>query len=332
MPHMRFLTPVIIVLCLIGLLAGLVGTWWVYTGLQPVVISKGVQPEDQRFVVARGEGVASIATRLESEGLITNALVFRALTRYQGIESSLQAGSFMLNPTQRPAEIAQQLTEGTEDVWITLPEGLRREEIAERLDAYELESFDPDEFLRLTSGLEGQLFPDTYLVPRMIRTEAVVDLLTQTFQQKIDTLTFPDEAEEGLTPDEYLTLASLVQREAQTMMDMALVAGILKNRLEIGMPLQVDATLQYAKGFSQTYNRWWGYPVPEDKGIVSPFNTYQVATLPPAPICNPGLQALMATINHEETEMLYYLHAPDGSMYYAATLEEHNRNVDTYLR
>lgn len=300
---------------------------WLYLQLQP---AHTTETQMQTFVVKQGEGVSSIGQRLFEAGLIKSPIAFRVVVQAQGIGQKIQAGSFKLSPSTPLLELAQALTVGTQDVWITLPEGMRREEMAEHLAAYELEAFDPQLFLELTVGKEGQLFPDTYLVPQLISTERLVSLLESTFETRIAGLDFPEGGE--LSIQEYIVLASLIQREARTTEDMHRVSGILQNRLAIQMPLQVDATLQYAKGYSVVHQRWWGYPVPEDKELASPFNTYQIAGLPPQPIANPGEAALKAALDPIESDDLFYIHAPDGSMYYAKTLAEHNQNVNRYLR
>jgi len=145
-----------------------------------------------------------------------------------------------------------------------------------------------------------------------------------------------------------LTLASVIQREAAGTHDMKLIAGILWNRLLDGMRLQVDATVQYVRDDISHYGvardhyqplesytsqgGWWAPIKPEDKNIASPYNTYRNDGLPPHPICNPGLAAIEAVLNPEETNCFYYLHAPDRKIYCAVTYQEHLKNIETYLK
>jgi UPF0755 protein len=136
----------------------------------------------------------------------------------------------------------------------------------------------------------------------------------------------------NFTQNEVMTLASIVSHEASTAQDMKMVAGVLMNRLNIGMPLQSDVTLQYAKGYDRQLKTWWPEPKAADKAIVSPFNTYMNRGLPPHPICNPGSDSIIAVLQPAKNNFIYYLADSQGKVHYAATLEEHNKNVDKYLR
>ena len=241
-----------------------------------------------KFIIPKGQSVSAISQRLYDEGLIRSRLAFRFLAYKDKLQSKIQAGSFELSASMSLMEIAKTLTRGTNDLWITIPEGWRREEIAQSLAKQDLDEFDEAEFLRLTTGLEGQLFPDTYLVPKSITSPALVNLFTNTFNTKVKSALASQIAASDLDLKQILTLASLVQRESAGDEEMALVAGILYNRLEIAMPLQIDATLQYAKGYDRSKDSWWSPPLAVDKELNSPYNTYQNPGLPPAPIANPG--------------------------------------------
>lgn len=288
--------------------------------------------ETVRFVIPKGQAVSTIGERLESEGLIKSSLAFRLVVEMYDLGTDIQAGSFDLSPAATTQEIATALTQGTEDVWITLLEGWRREEIAESLAAEDLDFFDQDEFLELSKGSEGMLFPDTYLIPREMTTENIYSLLKNTFDRKVTQGLSEEIAESEYSFEEILVMASLVEREARNYDQMRVVAGILWNRIELGMALQVDATLQYASGYNVFEQSWWVPPTPAQKEINSPFNTYQNPGLPPQPIANPSLNAIKATLNPEQTNDLFYIHALDGSMYTASTLEQHNANINRYLR
>ncbi len=285
------------------------------------------------FVVKRGQSTQDIADELQAAGLIRNSFLFRLTVEQNDLGKSLQAGSFQLSPNMTYQEIAQALTEGTNDLWITLPEGWRREQIAQYLAGEpELIAFDELDFLQLTEGLEGRLFPDTYLIARESTAETIVSLLTNTFETKVVQGLAEDIAAAEREFDQVLTLASIVEREARGEEEMRQVAGILENRLEIGMPLQTDATLQYIKGYDSSDDNWWSPPLSVDKELESPFNTYLYQGLPPQPIANPGITAIRASLNPSETNYLYYLHDTDGQIHYAQSLEVHNANVRQYLR
>jgi UPF0755 protein len=186
--------------------------------------------------------------------------------------------------------------------------------------------------LTLTEGLEGRLFPDTYLIAKESTAETIVSLLLNTFEQKV-LIGFADEIAAAKRDfDQVLILASIVEREARGLEEMRHVAGILENRLELGMALQADATLQYIKGYNPSTESWWSPPRAADKNLESPFNTYLYPGLPPQPITNPGLLAISASLKPLETDNLYYLHGADGEIHYAHSLEVHNANVRRYLR
>ncbi len=286
----------------------------------------------QRFVIPRGQATSVIAARLQEQGLIRQSWVFTLVVKINGLRQKIQAGSFELSPSMSAREIAYQLTVGTDDIWLTFPEGWRREEIAESVVKQGLVDFDPDEFLRLSKGLEGQLYPDTYLVSRSLTATALVQLLSNTFTSRVATPLAADIANHPWSLNQILTLASLVQRESANDGEMPLVAGILTHRLRIGMPLQVDATLQFVKDYSQSEQSWWPVPLAADKALNSPYNTYQHPGLPPAPICNPSLAAIKAVLAPQATDALYYIHDNQGRIHTGRTLDEHNRNVNQYLR
>lgn len=285
----------------------------------------------ERFVVKKGEGVAAISSRLKERGFIKSDLLFKIYYRLNNDKYQIQAGSFELSPAMDVATILEVLGEGADDLWITLPEGMRREEIAQSLQQYALTVYDSDEFLTQTVALEGKLFPDTYLVPKEITTQALVVLMNSTFEKRIEP--FREEIENSeYTLNEILTMASLLEREARDFEQMRLISGVLWKRLEMGMPLQVDATLQYAKGYNTDLGSWWVIPRQEDKNIDSSFNTYLNPGLPPKPVCNPGINAIEAALSPESSDYLFYIHDNQGRVHFGRNLEEHNQNIDQYLR
>ena len=201
--------------------------WW-KVSLLPV------NPNDKTsrsFVVAKGDGIKEVSIRLREAGLIRNKVAFFVLERFF-IKDILQAGSFKLSGAMTSQEIANKLTLGTEDVWITVPEGWRREQIIEYLQSQNISS---------PGGVwdeEGKYFPETYLVPKQISVDGVRQLMRKTFAQKVPNIS-----------NEQLIIASMVEREAQKEEDRSLVASVIWNRYKIGMKLDIDATVQYALGF-----------------------------------------------------------------------------------
>lgn len=303
-----------------------VGTLWWFDATSSVNTS---DTSTKIFVVNQGEGVRSIATRLKAEGLIRDPIGFFLQVKLLGIDENIQAGDFRLSPSMKATEVAQELTHGSLDVWVTILEGWRNEEVALKL-AQDL-SIPEQEFLALAQ--EGYMFPDTYLIPREASASAVVNIFEENFNNRVTGDMVQAINEQGLTFEEGIVLASLVEREGRTADDRPIIAGILLNRLREGMPLQVDATLQYVLGYQSGEKTWWKKSIyNDDKTINSPYNTYQISGLPPAPICNPGLAAINAVAYPTETDYFYYIHDPQGMAHYAMTLDEHNENVATYLQ
>ncbi len=286
-----------------------------------------------RFVVTKGQSITSIGEKLTSAGLIRHPILFRLAVTQQKLGQKIQAGSFLLDPSQNVWQIAQTLTEGTEDVWVTIPEGYRVEEIAETFAKAGLEAFDAEAFILQTKNQEGYLFPDTYLVPKLISTEEIIDLLNRTFEKKVRQDLSEEIASSQYSLEEAMIMASLVQREAgRDEQEMRHIAGVLWNRIAIDQGLGVDATLQYIAGFNQNTGKWWSTPDVSVKTSTSLYNTYKYVGLPPTPIANPGVAAIRSALNPQETDDYYYLHASDGTIHYAKNLAGHSSNIDRYLR
>jgi UPF0755 protein len=217
--------------------------------------------------------------------------------------------------------------------WIVIPEGLRKEEIADIFSsALNWSSSTEAEFLADTNTnpeyVEGVYFPDTYLIPITdTPTDVVTELISQFNEQ------FAPYAQEAINKNikwtTALTLASIIQREAAGDSDMPLISGILWNRLTQNMALDVDSTVQYARG--NTPDGWWAPITSADKKINSPFNTYLYAGLPPHPISNPGISAISAALNPATTTCLYYLHDSNRVIHCADTLDQQENNIVKYL-
>jgi UPF0755 protein len=283
-------------------------------------------------VIPKGTSLATLSALLAEKDLINNAVVFRYYARQKGLGSALQAGSYELSPSMSAADIDRVLRSGSQSIWVTLPEGLRVEEIAERLAMSELSEFDQAEFIRIARPSEGRLFPDTYLVPRESTAEQLFTLLTTTFQKKVEKSMSTQLQKSERSLDDIIVIASLIQREGRTAKDMRIISGVIDNRLRKGMKLDIDATLSYLRGYDTLNQSWWSAPSVELKTVNSPYNTYLQVGLPPGPIANPGLAAIEAALDPVPTTALFYLHAPDGTAYFAETLAEHQANIERYLR
>ena len=311
---------------IIVIIVATIGVWlWWADGILPV------DPSDTSpvtFVISQGEGVRDIAGNLAGSRLIRSSTGFFVLVKLLGLERDLQAGDYRLNRSMDAKAIAQELTHGIVDLWVTTLEGWRVEEIANKL-AKELD-IPGSEFLKYAR--EGYMFPDTYLVPRDATAAAIAKLFLDTFESKVTPEMRADAKKSGLTVGEVVILASIVEREGKTNDDRPQIAGILRKRLDADWPLQTDATLQYALGYQAFEKSWWKKSLSAvDKKIRSPFNTYIYPGLPPAPIANPGLSSIRAVIYPQDSPYWYYLHDREGRVHFATTNEEHEKNIATYL-
>jgi len=297
---------------------------------------QGIMPVDKNsketkiFVIQKGESLKSIIDNLYRQNLIRNRLAFYLLIKKLGFEKKIQAGDFRLSPSMDAKTIAKTLTKGTLDIWVTIIEGLRKEEIAQIINQ---NFFIPEsEFLKYAK--EGYLFPDTYLIPKEATAEAIVKILVNNFYRRFNDDLRQKAKDKSLTEEEVVTIASLVEKEAKYEEDRTKVASIILKRLKNDWPLQVDATIQYALGYQPQEKTWWKKNLTkEDLNIDSPYNTYKNKGLPPTPICNPGLASIKAVIFADaNTPYWYYLSDKTGRMHYAKTLEEHNENIKKYLQ
>lgn len=313
----KLLASVIIV----GIIAFGAWFWW-QQGLTPV--NKN-DKTPVMFVVPKGAGIREIANNLKDQGLIRDDVVFFLYVRKNGIDKKIQAGDFRLNPSMTGKQIAKALTMGSIDIWVTVPEGKRAEEVAEILKEA-MPTYD-DTWTEELVQHEGYLFPDTYLIPRDATIEQIVSLMRNTFDARYAEI----ENKTNLTDQEIVILASMIEREARHDEDRPLVSSVMHNRLAIGMPLQIDATVQYALGYDTGERTWWKKGLTlEDLKLQSLYNTYARPGLPPGPIASPGLAVLKAAANPADTDYLYYITDKSGTNRYARTGEEHNRNIERY--
>lgn len=295
--------------------------FWFYKNSQAVT----GQEKFDYFLIKKGESASEVGKRLENEGFIKNALAFKIYLQFTGQASKIQAGEFKLTPSFSLFQITDSLFKGPIELWVTIPEGLRREEIAKKF-AMVLNKDDSfvSDFLNASEDKEGYLFPDTYLFPRDATAIMIVTKMGDTFESKTKNL----KNDSGLTDEESVILASLIERETKTDEERPIVAGIMINRLNAGMPLQIDASVQYAVG---TNKNWWPILTLDDLSIKSLYNTYKNKGLPPTPIASPGLSSLKAAFSPEANDYWFYIHDPKGVIHYATTLSEHNSNISKYL-
>lgn len=299
-----------------------------------------------------GDTTTQIATRLRAAGLIRQPVFFTALVRYQGLDGELQAGRYILSPDMTVSDILIALQNSrVSEVQVTIPEGLRLEEIAALVEAADLDFIDEATFLATVrrgsafkdnyfllnslpadASLEGYLFPDTYRIAATASVTEVVDLMLKRFDEQYGTIE-KDVRVPDVTVHEIVTMASIVQREAALASEMPLIAAVFWNRLNPdnfdeggGGKLQADPTVQYALGYSQAEETWWRKDLTlADLQVTSPYNTRQNVGLPPGPITSPGIDALRAAAQPDESaDYLYFVAscAKDGTHNFAATFAE----------
>jgi UPF0755 protein len=291
--------------------------FWFYQNFQAVNSST---KELQDFVIDKGSSASKVGNKLKANGLIRSPLAFKIYVTVSGKAGGILAGEYRLSPSFNLFQIISQFQKGPLELWVTIPEGLRREEIAQKFaKVLDKDQSFVDVFMVSSKGNEGYLFPETYLFPKEASASSIVARMKKTFDSKTSSL--------GPTKSQVI-LASLVERESRGADERAVIAGILLNRINIGMPLQVDATVQYVIG---TSNNWWPVPTRDDLKVSSNYNTYKFAGLPPSPISIPGLSSIEAAVNPKKSEYLYYLHDSKGTVHYARTLEEQNSNIRIYL-
>lgn len=306
---------------------------------------KDVNGAEQSFTVAQDESVAMVCIRLEQAEIISEAEIFRTYLVYSGLDRQLQSGQYTLSSSMSPMQIAADLLDATpRDVIITILPGWRIEEVAANVASSGLvidaEVFSqmaynppPDLFQGLSFSqpptLEGYLFPGAYVVPREATLEQVMGPILATFSTNLDVSLVDGFERQGLSLQEAVTLASIVEKEAVVDEEKPLIASVFYNRLAVGMKLETDPTVQYALGCQEGSQTWWKSPLSfEDLRVESDFNTYLVYGLPPAPICNPDLGSLQSVAFPAETPYYYFRAACDGSgrHNFAITYEEHLNN------
>jgi len=297
------------------------------------------------FTIEPGESVAQIAARLQSDGLVRDAQLFRLYLRYSKLDSGVEAGQFTLKKTMTIPEIAQALQSGKRDdeLTLTVPEGRRLEEVA-ALVAQQT-PISATVFLALArdaqlwaaqypfladlppgASLEGYLFPDTYRLPKDVIASDVVARMLANFDRRITPAMRDKLASQKRSLFQAVTLASIVEREAVVAQERPVIAGVYLNRLKAGMALDADPTVQYAMASAEEQAPWWPQLTQEDyRAVKSPYNTYLNPDLPPGPIANPGLSSLQAAIEPAQTDF-YFFRAScsrDGTHLFSKTLEEH---------
>ncbi len=320
-------------LCALALATGYLALGFAQELLGPV--SEG--GENRLFEVERGESLASVASRLQSAGLVKNAGAVKWLARYKNLDGKLQVGEYELAPDLSAEEVITIITTGRIKTWpVTVPEGTRASEIARRLEenkiaearAFEAVVEDSEFAAELgvpAARLEGYLYPDTYRLSRGLDSRQLARIMVQQFDRVWEKEIKNSAASSPLSKHQIVTLASIVEKETAAPEERPLIAGVFLNRLRDGMRLETDPTVIYGiSDFSGNLRRR------DLRNEDNPYNTYRIPGLPPGPIANPGLAALLSVVEPAETDYLYFVSKNDGTHHFSVTYKEHANAVNRY--
>lgn len=297
--------------------------------------------------IGKGDSAFEIANKLSEKGAINSEFLFVLYLFLNKADTNIQAGTFTIKAGTPLVGVIEQLKHGTNDVSLTFVEGWRVEEFA-RFASQRLSNVEYKQFVDLASPKEGYLFPDTYFVNKDINEEDLIKLLRDTFDEKTsDILSEGNLKKVGLSKEQVVVIASMVEREVSNIEDRPIIAGILIKRWKDGIKLDVDATTQYVVASDRICGgkeyciptledfyslNWWPKDLTkEELENKSPYNTRAVVGLPPSPISSVSRSALESVVNYKETPYYFYMNDRNGVTHYAKTLEEHNSNIQRYL-
>lgn len=282
------------------------------------------------FEVKEGESSFQISEKLKNRDIVRSDWIFYLNSKIK--EKPLIPGVYEVSANMSIVAIYDLISSGqTKVVKVLIPEGYRAEQIGVVLDSKGIVTY--KDFISYAKKYEGKLFPDTYFFTPDYSVGQVVDTMLKNYEDRIFEL--------NVTPDD-LIIASIVEREATTDSDRALVAGVYKNRLKKGMKLESDPSVRYAldndllKNMNTenilTFNFWKQKVIlSQVKSYNSPYNTYFTPALPVGPICNPGISSINAAVNSQVHNYLYFINDAAGKIYPATTLSEHNQNITKYM-
>jgi len=324
MVWLRRLSAGVLGLLLLAVLAA-GGGWWL---LERYLDQPGPAVEEQLIDLPRGTGLAGIAARLETAGVIDDARTFRIAARVIGRDRRLRAGEYRIPARASPRDVLDILESGQIVLHaLTIPEGLATVEALALIRGHPILVGEMPEEL---PG-EGELLPETYLFARGTTRAEIIERMRLDMAELLAALWA--NRQEGLpleSPEEALILASIIEKETAIADEYRLVAGVFVNRLRRGMLLQTDPTVIYAitRGEAPLGRQL----LRRDLEIDDPYNTYRYPGLPPGPIANPGRGALEAALDPAETDYLYFVADGTGGHAFARTLQDHNRNAARWRR
>lgn len=306
----------IFIICIVGLFLVTL-----YTSLQ----APKNFPAGSSIEYKKDDYVSNLGVQLKEKKYIRSVYAFKFFIYLYGSDKKIVTGKYYFDSRLPVNVIAHRFVLGDfnqKTIRMTVPEGSTVSDIAD-IVSKKIKSIDSAKFKSLAKQKEGFLFPDTYFIDADVTEEEIIKKMEETYASKVLPLIQNIKANKK-QENQIIILASLLEEEGKTEVDKKMIAGILLNRLEKDMPLQVDATINYIKG--ETSKVYFS-----DLEIVSPYNTYKNKGLPPGPISNPGLQSIQSALTPTKSNYLYYLTGNDGIFHYAKTFEEHVRNKERYL-
>ncbi len=274
----------------------------------------GSESTKRQFLVKPGEPVSQIANDLAAQGYVRSAWILQVAYLHESYGKGIRAGGYEISKDMDAWSLASALVEPPYYAWVTIPVGVRKEQIAAQLrdelgwTPQQVQEFNTVDTNPGPNFVEGVYFPDDYLIPSDLPPAQVAVMLRDRF--KVAFAPYADEALARKIP--------------------SIISGVIQKRLKVGMPLAMDATLQYMEGNEE--NGWWPEPASASTYPDDPFNTYKRKGLPPHPIANPGLAAIDAALHPEETNCLFYLHDTKGKIHCSATYKGQQANVSKYLK
>jgi UPF0755 protein len=323
-----FLITLCLILVSVGLFVGFV--------LSYIFLAPSPQSGVVEIRIEQGEPFSAVVRKLRDQKIVSNEKLFSLWARYSGSEKKIHWGLYRFELPLSPSEILNRMVQGKGIFQrVTIPEGLTVKEVADLLakmgivpeEKFFAAAYDPELLSSLglqDKGLEGYLFPNTYnFIPETPPREIILKM-TEQFRKSVEPLAGQPKEDNGLTPHEIVTLASMIEKETGVEAERPLVSAVFHNRLKLKMPLQSDPTVIYGlKDFNGNLTR-------KDLHALSPYNTYRIPALPPGPICNPGLSSLRAALHPAAVPYLYFVSKNDGTHHFSESLESHSQAVKIY--
>ena len=300
---------------------------WAYLG------PANKSPEIITFIVPQDKNSFKLSDSLFQQNLIKNKKGFEFLYDNFFKNKEVKSGGYKLAKNLNSWQVIKKIA-GKEDLkWVNIYYCPRKEQVGEKLaqtlgwDNNRLNEW--NNLFKDTEYFEGVFYPDTYLIPIDESVELVAQRFLNRFNEKFEPLS-DDYVSKNIKWTTGLKIASLIAREAAGREDAKLISGVIWNRLNQDMRLQIDATMQYTLGKNDNGN-WWGGISLEQKQSDSPYNSYKNEGLPPTPICSPNIDFIDAALNPEETDCIFYLHDQNRQIHCAKTYAEHKENIKNYL-